>query len=492
MGATPFTDDANLTAPLRDAARAHPDAIAVIDAQSAGGAPGRAHTHAQLDRILDAVAHRARALGLAPGDLVTIGKPPHWRELLLKLGLARAGVASCAVQARGSAGRVVARAEEARGDAGALLFEDTSWHDAGDAPPAAMAPGGDSLFVLQATSGTTGVGKLVPVTQAMMATRVRMASTDWLPTELRVLCTGGPGGLYPLRHILATFARGGMVVLADSTDDVASLIDRHRITLLVSSPYAIGALLQRRAPDAPPFATLELLEASGSLLSIEFVRRVSARLCARVRCTYGATETGMTASGEASALRGLDGAGGIVLPGADVEAVDDDDRPLPAGRSGRLRARVPGQASSYFDDPETSARAFRDGWFYPGDLGYVTPDRILVVEGRIDELINVGGSKLAPAVFERVLLSVPGIVDAAVFGVRDAMGRQVPHAAIVAPVAVEIAAIEAAFRAHPRVPPPVVVMRMPTLPRDAQGKVRRRELAELAGRHAARASGSAS
>jgi acyl-coenzyme A synthetase/AMP-(fatty) acid ligase len=192
---------------------------------------------------------------------------------------------------------------------------------------------------------------------------------------------------------------------------------------------------------------------------------------------YGSTEIGPIAAGAAAAMPDLDGATGFLLPDIDVQAIDERGAVLAPGRVGRLRMRGPGMAREYWHDPEATARQFAGGWFYPNDVGAVTQDRTLVIQGRADDLINVGGSKFAPEAFEEVLLRVPGVVDAAAFGVPDALGKHRVHAAIVTRGEVELAAIEAAFRSARRVPAPEVVLRVPALPRTAQGKLNRAALA---------------
>ena len=468
----------NVTARLREVARERPDAPAIIAGQAIDGVPeGRTISYAELDGIVDAIAQRAARWGLGAGDRVNLLLKAHFALLALKLGCARAGIATCGIDVPdGAAARVVPHDDGSAPGGRNLVVDPRWWTDAADAP-APMHPGGDALFMLQATSGTTGVAKAVPVTHAMLLARARVADACPHPREVRLLCTSGPGGGYGLRHMMRVLDAGGSVVLADSSADITALVERHRVNMLVTSPHAVSLLLERRARDAPRLATLEQLSIGGSLLSGELVRTVAERVCATVLCTYGSTEAGATAVGPGSAMRGLEGAAGFVLPGVTVEALGDDDRPLPAGRTGRLRIRAPGQAPGYHADPAATALFFRDGWFHPGDLGTVTEDGILVIGGRIDDLINVGGSKFAPEIIERVLLRVPGVRDAAAFGVRDALGKHVLHAAIVVDGTIDVATIEATFKAHRGVPPPAVVLRVPQLPRDSQGKIGRRALA---------------
>lgn len=463
----------NLTACLRRQARERPDAPAVVCGAAIDGVgEGRVYAYAELDRIVDAIAIRALRWGVAPGQHVTLLFKMHLPILLMQLGLARAGIAFSSETYPGDpALRIRLRRSDVSPGERAILAAPSWWSEASDVP-APMHAGGDALLKRQATSGTTGTPKLVPYTQAMYAARWHRTIGAPLPHDARLLCVSGPGGL-GFGYALSVFEAGGTVVLLGPEDDALTLVDRHRVNVLVASPYAIAATIERRPADAGRPASLEQVVLSGSRLTAATLRLVSERLGATVVCMYGSTEAGPLAAGVASAMPDVDGATGFLLPGVEVEALDEHGAVLPPGEIGRLRIRTPGLASEYFGDPEATAAAFRDGWYYPSDLGTVLRDGTLVITGRADDLINVGGSKFAPETFESVLLRIPGVREAAAFGVPDALGKHVVHAAIVADDDVGVAAIEAAFRTTRGVPPPSVVLRVPRLPRNDNGKLNR-------------------
>lgn len=470
----------NVTSRLRDIARHRAEDPAIVMGQAEDCLPeGRVVSYGELDRIVDAIAARTRGWGFVPGDRVNLLLRAHFPLLALKLGLARAGMVSCGIDVPGAAARIVGTGHRHDHTEPTLVVDPAWWTDV-DAAPASIHAGGDALFMLQGTSGSTGKAKAVPVTHAKMRARARITSGVPLRRDACLLCTSGPGGGYGLRHALRVLDAGGRIVLADSSSDIEAIVLRHQVNLLVCSPHVATRTLEVRAPGAQPLAPLERIDLGGSRLSSDLVRAVAGRLCANVICNYGSTEAGPTASGPAGAMRGIEGASGFLLPGAELDVIDDRGRPLPRGTRGRLRVRTPGIADGYHADPVATSRAFRDGWFHPGDLGYVTPDGILVVTGRVDDLINLGGSKLSPEEVEAVMLRVPRVREAAAFGMPDALGKEVLHAAIVADGDLDVSAIEAVFRAHPFVPAPAVVLRLPSLPRNENGKLERRALAAFA------------
>src|SRR6185437_2214553 len=121
-----------------------------------------------------------------------------------------------------------------------------------------------------------------------------------------------------------------------------------------------------------------------------------------------------------------------IVAGAEVAILDADWQPLPAGTAGEVSVRGPGVVDGYLDNPESTAASFRDGWFRTGDLGRLSADGYLTLDGRLKELINRGGEKIAPREIDEALLAHPGVREAVAFGVPDAKWGEVVHAAVVA------------------------------------------------------------
>jgi acyl-coenzyme A synthetase/AMP-(fatty) acid ligase len=276
--------------------------------------------------------------------------------------------------------------------------------------------------------------------------------------------------------MLHRLSAGGVVILAKLKQDLAAVIDLHRAEWLAASPATLRGLVEGRRSGASRMRSLEVVEAVGSVMPAVLAGRVRSELCANLYANYGSTETGTIASGPLQDSADLPGGTSRLLEGVVVESLGDDDRPLPRGSTGRLRVRTPGMAHRYEGDDAASERAFRDGWFLPGDLGAVTGDSILVVTGRIDDLINVGGNKISPQVIEDALLRVPGVTDAAAVGIRDASGCTGIGVAIVADDRATPAALDDACK-RLRYMAPSRILRLDELPRNENGKVDREDIA---------------
>ena len=175
------------------------------------------------------------------------------------------------------------------------------------------------------------------------------------------------------------------------------------------------------------------------------------------------------------------GAVGFVSPGVEVQAVDADDRPLPAGAEGVLRIRSPNCVDGYLGDAQASALAFKGGWFYPGDVGSVSSDGLVCISGRTREMINAGGVKVSPRLIEDIVLENPDIADAAAFVVPGASGLDEIWLAIVQKKPVDAQALHALCVQRLGQKAPKSILLANELPRSANGKVLLDELVKMAG-----------
>jgi acyl-CoA synthetase (AMP-forming)/AMP-acid ligase II len=137
--------------------------------------------------------------------------------------------------------------------------------------------------------------------------------------------------------------------------------------------------------------------------------------------------------------------------------------------------------TEYHGDPEASRTFFRDGWFYSGDIGHLTPEGLLVISGRKKTALNIGGDTVNPERVEAIIMSFPGVTEAGVFAVNNALGIAELYALIAASAPVN----EQALREYcaKQLPPscvPVRVIVVDALPRAGQGKLDRPRLVEVA------------
>jgi fatty-acyl-CoA synthase len=156
--------------------------------------------------------------------------------------------------------------------------------------------------------------------------------------------------------------------------------------------------------------------------------------------------------------------------------VDDAGRDVAPGTSGELLVKGPNVMTGYWNQPEATAEALRDGWFHSGDVGHLDADGYLFVDDRKKDLIISGGENVYPAEIENLLAGHPALAEVAVVGRADAQWGEVPVAVVVlrAGATLDLATLQAFFAGklarykHPR---DLVVI--DALPRNALGKIRK-------------------
>ncbi|MEM1315776.1 MAG: fatty acid--CoA ligase family protein, partial [Pseudomonadota bacterium] len=259
--------------------------------------------------------------------------------------------------------------------------------------------------------------------------------------------------------------------------DLAQAVETHRADTTFLVPTLIRRLLQ--LPDAAlaPMRRLRVLVSSGAPLHPPEREAVATRLTPGFMEYFASTEGGGVAILPPGAWRGHPNSVGRAALGVEVEVVGEDRRPLPPGEEGLVRYRGASVATSFFNDPEKSAEAFRDGWFHPGDIGRLDAEGYLTLLGRASQKIIRGGVNLHPAEIERALEGLPEIEEAAVFGIpHPELGEEV-RAVVVAGADTDAARVRAALggRLAPyKIPRDIVFAE--ALPRNAAGKVALREV----------------
>ena len=476
---------AGIVAPIDDVAARDPDRVAVID-------HGRRITYRTLTQASRRAAAWLLRTGIAPGDGVGLTLRQEYPHLvmclaLLRLGCVQVSLAShepMAMRATVAArlGLAVMLGDEAadalpgvallRPDSAAIIAE--GGLDAVRLPAPAPARAG---FVFQ-SSGTTGRPKLVLMTEAVLAAQAAVTA-GYGAVRHRLVTNEFSNGK---RLQLQTLALGGTEILvnAGAGRSLAETCATHGVERLNLAPQRAARLAEELArPGAPPWPAMTEIMVSGGPVPADVRAALMARATPRLWVTLGCTEAGGIAiAGPRDHALHPDTVG-FPFPEVAVEVVDEDGRALPRGAVGALRLRSPACVPGYLDDAEATARAFRDGWFLPGDAGWITPEGALVLAGRTDDMMNLGTIKIFPAEIEAAAAGFAGLVECAAFALRSPMG-DIPMLAVVAGEGFDGAALLAACRARLGLRAPRKVVVLDALPRNAQGKVLRRELAARA------------
>jgi acyl-CoA synthetase (AMP-forming)/AMP-acid ligase II len=383
------------------------------------------------------------ALGaMAAGGTVTGANPAYTeRELVGQLTDAGASVlvtvpalvpAARSAAAAAGVGEVVVIGEaEGATPIAALLAGD------GPAPGVALDPD-TAVALLPYSSGTTGLPKGVMLTHTNLVTTVRQVNRGLRLTRHDTVLAVAP--FFHIMGFMATLAvplaSGATVVTMPRFDleGFLTLVQRHRVTVLVVPPPVMAALAGHPLVDGYDLSSLELVVSGGAPLGADLQRAVAARLPgAAVRQGWGLTETSIGVTLPDRRRDTVPGSVGRLMPNTELRVVDPrTGRDLGAGEPGELWARGPQVMAGYHGRPDATAEMIdADGWLHTGDLGHVDRDGNVFVVDRLKELIKVSAYQVAPAELEALLAGHPAVADAAVIPRPDGAHGEVPVALVV-------------------------------------------------------------
>jgi long-chain acyl-CoA synthetase len=488
-------------------ARRQPDALAVISGDVR-------LSYGDLDRWADQLASGLLERGVTTGSVVVhIGRNRVVHPLLM-VAASRAGAVFASLNWRATAAelaavladcrpRVVVVDEEFTATARAAV--DRTSIDAtvivlgpvvpdellgNAAPPTRREVGPDTTIVaLTYTSGTSGDPKGVAISRAQLNAYL-MRETPWTmyPGDVALIVS-------PVFHIAGwgwvgiALAAGAAVLLVPDPKPTAivAAIAADQVTLTLMVPTLIQAVLAEPGA-ATALDTLRMVTYGAAAITPELIVRLREHAPhAALAQGYGLSES----SGTIAALAPADHAKGSTrltsvgraLAGIEIAVFDPDtQQPVADGTLGEIRTRSEQNCSGYLNQPEATARLWRDGWLCTGDLGWADNGYLYLVD-RVDEVINSAGEKIAPTEVERVIARIPGVAEVGVVGTAHPQwGQVVTAAVVVAPGgALTGADVIAACRAElAGYKCPRRVEWVAALPRTASGKVSRRVLrAEL-------------
>jgi len=331
------------------------------------------------------------------------------------------------------------------------------------------------------TSGTTGKPRAILWDYDQICRRVEQVRKGAKITrKTRAFVAVGLMTTAGFRYPLAAWQVGGALVQRGAAAEVSrpARTIAFESNLLVASPINLRNHLQDLPEEWPGKDQRKIVILGGRLargLRDEALRTA----CAEIEINYGSTETGSVAAGDASLLDRHPGAVGFARPKVSVEVVGKAGTPLPPGKIGRVRIRTPLMSAAYEGEAlqQGAGQAFEDGWFYPGDLGVLFEDGLIGIEGRASETANVGGLKLAVADVEAKLMATPGVRDACVLPLTLRSGNEL---AIVLALrqGLKIQQFQGAVRSLLPRNCPFRMVKVPAIPRNAMGKVARRQFAQ--------------
>ncbi len=463
-----YADVPAVAEPIHDAvlgrAAEFGDTIALID-----GVNGTTVTYTQLDLFHRRIAAALADAGLRKGDVLALHSPNTVAYPPVFYGATRAGASVTTVhplataeefakQLRDSSARwivtvspllEVARraAELAPGVKEIFVCDTADGHVSmldmigSTAPdPEIIIDPSEDIAVLPYSSGTTGVPKGVMLTHTSIATNLAQLS-PLMPMEPgeRILAVLPFFHIYGLTALMnAPLRQGATVVVLPrfELDTFLGAIEKHRITGLYVAPPIVLALAKHPAVARYDLSTLQYIISAAAPLDAALAAACSQRLgVPPVGQAYGMTELSPgTHLVPPAAADPPAGTVGRLIPSTEMRilSLDDPGSDVGPGEEGEIAIRGPQVMKGYLGRPEATADMIdADGWLHTGDIGRVDENGWLFVVDRVKELIKYKGFQVAPAELEALLLTHEGIADAAVIGVYDEDGNEIPKAYVV-------------------------------------------------------------
>jgi malonyl-CoA/methylmalonyl-CoA synthetase len=365
--------------------------------------------------------------------------------------------------------------------------------DALDAAPAANLPhiGAPRRAMIIYTSGTTGRPKGVVTTHANIGSQIAslVGAWGWRPSDRLLL-------MLPLHHVHGIVNGLGCALAVHATCEILPNFDPEavwdrlasgEISVFTAVPTVYSRLIA--SWDAAPADVqrarsagvrgVRLMMSGSAALPVQMLERWRAITGHTLLERYGMTEIGMALSNPLDGER-RPGTVGQPLPGVDVRLVNESGQPVGGGVAGEVEVRGPSVFKEYWQRPDETKAAFRDGWFRTGDMAVVEAGYYRLLGRTSVDIIKTGGFKVSALEIEEVLRAHPAIAECAVVGVDDAEWGERVSAAVELRPGHQLTLDALQQWARPQLAPykvPRALIAIPALPRNAMGKVVKPEVA---------------
>jgi long-chain acyl-CoA synthetase len=439
---------------LTEIARRHAGRPAVVSGEST-------LTYQDLYARVAALATELSGLGVQPGDRVGVLLRNSPEFVVAYLGASAAGAVivplnehyqetellyfldvcdvSTLITAQEYASLCQAVLPQCRREPRVIMAE--GWAAGGNGPKAvvpAVTIDPDAPAMYQFSSGSTGTPKRIARSHAKLLFELNsLVDTLGITPDDRYVGAAPFSHVNGLMRSMLSSLRAGAALYPLPRFDrqaAAELIERNGLTVFIAVPFMFSVLAQstfrRRRPD---FSSLRLCISASAPMPARFNRLFHDNFGSYVRQLYGSTETGTISVNLRPDVEATLEAVGTPIAGVRVDVFGDDGRPTPPGEMGEFAVASPAAITTYEGaSDEINREAFRDGYFFTGDLGRKEADGTLYLAGRKKFFINKAGFKIDPREIEELLETHPKILEAVVLGVPSTYGDERVKAVLVA------------------------------------------------------------
>lgn len=325
------------------------------------------------------------------------------------------------------------------GEAGANVLSLQDCLQPRPVPFGATPTAGGEVAFFQLSGGSTGTPKLIPRTHNDYYYSLRRSvELCGLTPATRFLCALPAPHNYTMSSpgALGVFIAGGCVVMAADPEPLNcfALIERHAIDWVPLVPPAVALWLRAAPEHRQRLASLKVLQVGGANFSEALARRVPEELGCRLQQVFGMAEGLVNYTRlDDDSDRVFTTQGCPMSADDEIRVLDEEGRAVPLGEPGMLATRGPYTFRGYYLAPEQNAQVFdTEGFYYSGDVVQQDADGYLKVVGRVKDVINRGGEKIAAEEVENLLLHHPAVTHVALVAIPDELMGEKSCACVVA------------------------------------------------------------
>jgi len=327
------------------------------------------------------------------------------------------------------------------------------------------------------TSGTTGEASLIPCNEKRFIKRMR-GSKCLVGQKLLKL---GPIEYSAALYLRFIYEAGTVVFLkSNSLLRLAKLCGKFRVTQLVLSRIHLESLVRLYENTGEKFPVQVEIISVGSAVPFKLRKKILSVLTPLFSVRYGTTESGFISVAGPGNHDEFESSG-LIINNVKLEIVDSNDRLLASGSEGVIRLKTAGMATGYYNEPKKTGLKFRNGWFYPGDMGVLCDDGSLRVTCRVDDMMTMSGLNIFPIEIEKVLESYSAVNTAIAVPIKSDLHGEIPVAAVTLKKGAETGVSE--LKCYARnilgMKSPKKILILSSIPFSANGKIQRKKIIEM-------------
>jgi len=478
----------NLLLPLWNRAQSAPRAVAIFGQE-------KEINYEDLEGLVQKACHALFGLGVRVGSIYAVRINDELLRVVCFLGLLRMGVAALSLP-RSATTRQAASMLELSGCCAIIgdgplsgidafpglevswaLFKNASCKGLwlADVDP-------ESVAIVVSGSGSSGYPKLMPISFGQLHERCSRAFSKSVPNPPRVWSLSNIEFFSGLNRLIATIQVGGAFSAAQISQSMAkSFSEQKKVSTIFSSVFHAELLVRALPAERGGFRSLSEFRISGSAVDLPLRKRVRDKICDNVSVVYGANECGRISKASGDSVFSNPCFVGEALPGVKLRIVKEDGSDAVVGDRGEIVITSLSTIKGYINDEVSSAKSFRNGEFFSGDVGELDSEGRLLHYGRRDDMFIMNGINIFPAEIEVAAKSVPGVRDVAIIVARRSVSQEVPvcFACFEACAGLTKNAFMGQLRGILGFKCPVTCFIVDRIPRNGNGKVLKSELVKM-------------